>query len=85
MIVVCPFQAPYGTTIILRKTLESYNYIDVYIILVTQEALFQSFQFTTKCCQNATMYKKIIIFLNQMILSSIDINCMHQRLATLIN
>ena len=31
------------------------------------------------------MYKKIIIFLNQMIFSSIDITCLHQRLAKFIN
>ena len=53
------------------NTLESYNFIDVYIIWATLEALFLPFriQFTTKRCQNALMYKKIFIFLNQMILN----------------
>ena len=45
------------------NTLESYNFIDVYIIWATLEALFLPFriQFTTKRCQNALMYKKIFI------------------------
>ena len=45
------------------------NYIDVYIIWVTLEALFPNLQCTTKCCKNATMYRKIFIFLNQMLLN----------------
>ena len=53
------------------NTLESYNYIDVYIIWAKLEALLLPFriQFTTKCCQNILMYKKIFIFLNQIILN----------------
>ena len=45
------------------------NYIDVYIIWVTLEALFPNLQCTTKCCKNATRYRKIFIFLNQMLLN----------------
>ena len=35
------------------------------VVWVTLEALFLPLQFTTKCCQNALIYKKIFIFLNQ--------------------
>ena len=38
----------------IAQTLEIYNYIDVYKIWVTLEALFPALYFTTKCCQSAT-------------------------------
>ena len=47
------------------KKIQSNRFLQTWVTLT---ALFPPLQFFTKCWQNTTMYKKLFMFLNQMIL-----------------